>query len=193
MGPAGTVFGAGLNGQFGRRVDGLGRWPANVLHDGSDEVVAAFPSTGASSGRPRNNGEFRSVAKGRDAPHVTQGHEDDGGSAARFFYSAKADAVDRIGSKHPTVKPLDLMRWLVRLVTPPGGVVLDLFAGTGSTGEAALHEGLRAVLIEREAEYRDDIARRMALAHARPERRRAATKIARGASTEAGPLFGGAS
>jgi site-specific DNA-methyltransferase (adenine-specific) len=70
-------------------------------------------------------------------------------------------AADRAGSKHPTVKPLKLMRWLVRLVTPPGGVVLDLFAGTGTIGQAALEEGFRATLIEREAEYQADIRRRI--------------------------------
>jgi DNA modification methylase len=88
----------------------------------------------------------------------------DTGSAARFFYTAKADAEDRLGSKHPTVKPLDLMQWLVRLVTPKGGTVLDPFAGTGTTGEAAWREGCRAILIEREDEYQADIARRMELA-----------------------------
>ena len=80
-------------------------------------------------------------------------HEGDSGSAARFFYTAKADSDDRIGSKHPTVKPLDLMQYLVRLVTPKGGTCLDLFAGTGTTGEAAFREGMKAILIEREAEY----------------------------------------
>jgi DNA methylase len=70
----------------------------------------------------------------------------DSGSAARFYYTAKADDDDRLGSKHPTVKPLDLMQYLCRLVTPPGGTVLDLFAGTGTTGEAAWREGFRAVL-----------------------------------------------
>jgi site-specific DNA-methyltransferase (adenine-specific) len=90
----------------------------------------------------------------------------DSGSAARFFYSAKADAEDRLFSKHPTVKPVDLMRWLVRMVTPPGGTVLDLFAGTGTTGHAALLEGCKAILIEREPEYQADIRRRMSLVFA---------------------------
>jgi DNA modification methylase len=99
----------------------------------------------------------------------------DTGSAARFFYTAKADAEDRLGSKHPTVKPLDLMQWLVRLVTPKGGMVLDPFAGTGTTGEAAWREGCRAILIEREAEYQADIARRMELA-VNPTKRAAVAK-----------------
>jgi site-specific DNA-methyltransferase (adenine-specific) len=85
----------------------------------------------------------------------------DSGTAARFFYCAKADKTDRAGSKHPTVKPIALLRWLVRLVTPPGGTVLDPFAGSGTTGAAALAEGRRAILIEREPEYIADIRRRL--------------------------------
>ena len=137
-----------------------GRWPANILHDGSPEVVAAFPAGG-----------------------------NDSGTAARFFYSAKAGAYDRLKSKHPTVKPVDLMRWLVRLVTPPGGVTLDPFAGTGTTGAAAWLEGFSAVLIEREAEYRADIARRMDLMLAGPEER--ARALAEAAPHDDLPLFGG--
>lgn len=169
--------------------DNLGRWPANVVHDGSDEVVGAFPETGASSSRPRNNGEYKSIAKGLDRAHVTFGHDDPGGSAARFFYSAKAGPDDRLGSKHPTVKPVDLMRWLVRLVTPKGGIVLDPFAGTGSTGLAALREDCRAILIEREAEYREDIARKINLAFV-GEVERASAKPAQ--SSDDLPLFAGA-
>ena len=78
----------------------------------------------------------------------------DSGSAARFFYCAKASKADRDeGNHHPTVKPNALMRWLVRLVTPPNGLVLDPFCGSGSTGKAATLEGFRFVGIEREAEY----------------------------------------
>lgn len=83
-------------------------------------------------------------------------------SVSRLHYSAKAGPDDRYKSKHPTVKPVSLMRWLVRLVTPPGGLVLDPFAGTGSTGIAAIRESMRAILIEREAEYFADIKRRIA-------------------------------
>jgi len=90
---------------------------------------------------------------------------------SRLRYSSKADADDRIGSRHPTVKPLDLMQWLVRLVCPKGATVIDPFAGTGTTGEAAWREGMRAVLIEREAEYQADIRRRMALVMAGPDER----------------------
>jgi site-specific DNA-methyltransferase (adenine-specific) len=83
------------------------------------------------------------------------GHGDSGG-ASRFFYVAKAPARERPkvdGTAHPTVKPLTLMRWLCRLVTPPDGVILEPFAGSGTTVEAALLEGFRVVAIEREAEY----------------------------------------
>ncbi len=139
-----------------------GRWPANLCHDGSPEVVAGFPETTSLGERParRSDVGFHGGGSGTTGDRVVL----DGGSAARFFYTAKADAEDRLGSKHPTVKPVDLMQWLVRLVCPKGGVVLDPFAGTGTTGEAAWREGMRAILIEREEEYREDIARRMELA-----------------------------
>ena len=114
-------------------------------------------------------------------------------SASRFFYSAKANGDDRLGSAHPTVKPLALMQWLVRLVTPPGGLVLDPFGGTGTTAEAAWREGFSAVLIEREAEYQDDIRRRMRYALGGLEERAVAAikeKLKR-KPVDAGPLFGG--
>lgn len=108
----------------------------------------------------------------------------------RLHYSSKADADDRLGSKHPTVKPLDLMRWLVRLVTPPSGLVLDPFAGTGTTGEAAFREGMRAILIEMEQASLDDIARRMGLILAGPaERKRAVAKLKEAGERRDGPLF----
>jgi DNA modification methylase len=75
------------------------------------------------------------------------------GSAARFFYCAKASKADRGENHHPTVKPTDLMRYLCRLVTPPNGIVLDPFNGSGSTGCAAVLEGFQYIGIEREAEY----------------------------------------
>ncbi len=143
--------------------DRTGRWPANLIHDGSEGVIAAFPNapgqmavvTGLEPSSKTNNvyGQFQGRA-------VTP-KRSDSGSAARFFYSAKASKKDRAGSKHPTVKPIALMQYLIRLITPPGGVVLDPFAGTGTTGVAALREGMRAMLIEREAEYRADIHNRL--------------------------------
>jgi DNA modification methylase len=116
-------------------------------------------------------------------------------AAARFFYTSKADQDDRIGSKHPTVKPLDLMQYLVRLICPPKGLVLDPFAGSGTTGEAAFREGMRAVLIECEAEYLKDIERRIELLMAGPDERAFKSQKAKqdGKPIDAGPLFGGKS
>lgn len=139
-----------------------GRWPANICHDGSEEVLAAFPDVGVSTGgqasRASGYGEFGGGSRQTEKRDPGFG---DSGSAARFFYTAKADADDRLGSKHPTVKPVDLMAYLCRLVTPPGGTVLDPFAGSGTTGMACLREGFDCILIEREAEYIADIHRRL--------------------------------
>jgi DNA modification methylase len=92
---------------------------------------------------------------------------------------------------HPTVKPLDLIQYLCRLICPPGGTVLDPFAGTGTTGEAAWREGFEALLIEREVSYCDDIRRRMALALAGPDERARESVKARGRVLSPGPLFDG--
>jgi site-specific DNA-methyltransferase (adenine-specific) len=166
----------------------LGRWPANVCHDGSEEVTEAFAAFGESSStaQPRHNGEFKSVAKGRDLPHTTYGHADTG-SAARFFYSSKANKQDRWGSRHPTVKPAELLKWLVPLVTPPGGLVLDPFAGTGTTGVAALATGRDCILIEREAQYLADIRERLAFYEGGGGHSVQAKNRHR--NTDAGPLF----
>jgi site-specific DNA-methyltransferase (adenine-specific) len=139
----------------------IGRWPANVVHDGSAEVVGLFPDSASRQRTGRRAGKDKGVLGafvGQDS--VVMGH-DDSGSAARYFYCAKASAADRAGSKHPTVKPISLMRWLVRLITPPGGIVLDPFAGSGTTAEAVVREGCSAVLIEQESEYQADIRRRI--------------------------------
>jgi site-specific DNA-methyltransferase (adenine-specific) len=160
-----------------------GRWPANLCHDGSAEVLAAFPNsdgqladvsldapsakTGNVYGKMNRHGEKSADMRYYDRgstnfaalPGMRRG---DSGSAARFFYCAKASKQDRAGSKHPTVKPINLIRWLARLVTPPNGLILDPFAGSGTTGAAAHLEGFRAVLVEREAEYFADIERRLA-------------------------------
>jgi DNA modification methylase len=170
-----------------------GRWPANIVHDGSEEVLAAFPDApGQQRGVGPANGAKDSVhCYGDFGPRAQFDPRGDEGSSARFFYTAKADAEDRLGSKHPTVKPLDLMQWLVRLVTPRGGLVLDPFAGTGTTGEAAWREGMRAVLIEREPEYVTDIARRLDLAD-KPTKRFAVAKTKNNlADASELPLFSG--
>ena len=148
----------------------LGRWPANVIHDGSDEVIAAFPTTTSVGHHPSARGKGGVSTTGhRGQDGLAERHAADSGSAARFFYCAKASRADRAGSKHPTVKPVSLIRYLCRLVTPPGGVVLDPFAGSGTTGQAARDEGFRAVLVEREAEYVADIRRRLGLEPAAAE------------------------
>ena len=166
-----------------------GRWPANLIHDGSEEVLAGFPESNAQKSRANpaaeteKHGIFGVAKKQKNGPEYLG----DSGSAARFFYCAKASKRDRdegldgfavreAGSRHafsglpdqrmdreqerhgarnhhPTVKPTDLMRYLCRLVTPPGGTVLDPFMGSGSTGKAASLEGFKFIGIEREAEY----------------------------------------
>lgn len=174
----------------------LGRWPANFIHDGSQEVLDLFPST-----KPSKSG---GVSYNKDTQHLNgknpqprTGHDDNGGSAARFFYCPKANKADRnegledfeaqynrgsgthnngqgntrlgnaaeraagithvelqkVSNPHPTVKPTDLMRYLCRLVTQPGGVVLDPFMGSGTTGKAAILEGFRFIGCEMDEEY----------------------------------------
>ena len=147
-----------------------GRWPANVMHDGSPEVVAAFPVAPGQRADLAPTGRARpGRVLGDMGPPVARAARGDTGSAARFFYCAKATKADKAGSKHPTIKPVALMQWLCRLVTPPGGVVLDPFAGSGTTGAAAIREGMSAILIEAAEKYVADIHRRVAL-----ERERAA-------------------
>lgn len=168
-----------------------GRWPANVMHDGSEEVVAGFPDAKSGIAVTRNGGgrvfgSERTYSGSSSGIAVPDSGYTDSGSAARFFYCAKAsradreegcdhlparsgaEAVDRdddtaglqspragagrtadtVRNFHPTVKPTDLMRYLCRLVTPPDGLVLDPFCGSGSTGKGALLEGFRFVGID---------------------------------------------
>lgn len=162
-----------------------GRFPANLIHDGSEEVLGLFPQANHKTGGPSAHSiGGKGIYGGGKA--ITPVGYDDQGSAARFFYCAKAskrdrdegldsfeaqrhsDRVNDAGVEgdnprnrtnnarqnfHPTVKPTDLMRYLCRLVTPPGGIVLDPFMGSGSTGKAAKLEGFQFIGIEREAEY----------------------------------------
>jgi site-specific DNA-methyltransferase (adenine-specific) len=137
-----------------------GRFPANIMHDGSPEVEEAFAAFGEKTSgterQPRGTGGIWSGES--NTPCGPQ--YGDSGSVSRFFYNSKASKADRAESKHPTVKPVKLMRYLTRLVTPPGGTVLDPFAGSGSTGQAAIEEGFNVILMERETAYQQDIARR---------------------------------
>lgn len=140
-----------------------GRFPANLIHNGSEEVLEEFAKYGdrkVGDVRPYKN-KNRDSFSGSFPEYKTFERKGDVGTAARFFYSAKSSKRDRCGSKHPTVKPISLMRYLCRLVTPPNGVVLDPFAGTGTTGQAARDEGFHSILIEKEEEYYQDILRRV--------------------------------
>lgn len=143
-----------------------GRWPANICHDGSDEVLAAFPESASARASGNPNNPYRGTNHIATSCGQGDGKETvdyrDTGSTARFFFSAKAGTEDRWGSRHPTVKPVDLIAWLVALVTPPGGTFLDPFAGSGTAAVAALKTGRNAILIEREAGYVADIKQRIA-------------------------------
>lgn len=165
-----------------------GRWPANFIHDGSDEVVGLFPNSNGAGGSVPNvkvTGYGDGIGNGKSiyTPNDRKGFDSGSGSAARFFYCAKAGKRDRnegldsfydkeihrcgagIGqgktpdapsiekNHHPTVKPTDLMRYLCRLITPPNGTILDPFLGSGSTGKAAMYEGFKFVGIELTQEY----------------------------------------
>jgi site-specific DNA-methyltransferase (adenine-specific) len=170
-----------------------GRWPANLIHDGSEDVVGLFPQSKSTGGmRP---GFSTKDGWGRPShadwqPSASQGGFGDSGSAARFYYCPKASKAEReagleemekkeqktlgnfrgtedhspkinIRSRnhHPTVKPIDLMAYLCRLITPPGGTILDPFTGSGSTGVATLREGFKFIGIELNPEYAE-IARK---------------------------------
>jgi len=186
-----------------RPAEALGRWPANLIHDGSEEVLAAFPAApGQKADLCQDNASPRIGRVYEGGPLSRSGEASasngngggvgfkmrpgarrvDAGSAARFFYCAKASRDDRNeglvsgeapavsadatmrdvenadwparnGNHHPTVKPTALMRYLCRLVTPAGGLVLDPFAGSGSTGKAAVLEGFRFIGVEKDATY----------------------------------------
>jgi hypothetical protein len=121
----------------------VGRWPSNVCLD-EDQAAALDEMSGTLTSGKAGGYETR-----QDTPGDT-------GGASRFYYTAKATSAERPrenGIAHPTVKPLSLMRWLVRLVCPPGGTILEPFAGSGTTVEACQLEGFRCIAIEREADY----------------------------------------
>ncbi|PJE24767.1 MAG: hypothetical protein CK431_04500 [Mycobacterium sp.] len=171
---ANSVYGKDDRDRAGSAPHTAGRWPTNVVLDdaAADELdrQSGTLKPGVAIKRNKNPDAYESAAvygKFRQLPTEDMGYGDTGG-ASRFFptfrYTPKAATAERPsadGIAHPTVKPLDLMRWLVRLVTPPGGVILDPFAGSGTTGEACLREGKRCVLVEREADYLPLILRRL--------------------------------
>jgi len=154
---------------FEREIIGtaIGRFPANFIHDGSDEVVALFPeaTTGSAarffycakaSKRDRNEGldgfDIVETQGGGGRPLENYGNDEDSQrlkKAAAAFGAIKAARANH----HPTVKPTDLMRYLCRLITPPAGIVLDPFMGSGSTGKAAVLEGFDFIGIDQSAEY----------------------------------------
>jgi site-specific DNA-methyltransferase (adenine-specific) len=149
--------------------EGLGRFPANILLDAEAGALLDAQSgylDGGSHPTVRNtSGYCGGLAQG-ETGHP--GARMEGGGASRFFYCAKASGEEREGNDHPTVKPVDLMRWLVRLVTRPGGRVLDPFAGSGSTLVAAILEGMTPVGIELLPEHCAIIRRRTAKAAEQP-------------------------
>ena len=143
--------------------DPRGRFPSNVMHDGSDVVKDIFPNTKSSNvSRERKAGtEFGQSSGWNKHNNVDSGlmpaYGDDG-SASRYFYCAKTSKAERNqGTEkknvHPTVKPIKLMKYLCRLITPKGGTILDPFMGSGSTGMAAKEENFDFVGIEKEEEY----------------------------------------
>lgn len=156
-------------GYAGNRVSSSpqGRFPANLIHDGSEEVTSLFPdskSTGGSGEKSKGGLGKQIYGKYALEEHgANSGGLGDSGSASRFFYCAKASKKDRNegcdnledkqNNIHPTVKPTDLMQYLVRLVTPPNGTVLDPFMGSGSTGKACVREGFDFIGIELDEEY----------------------------------------
>jgi len=185
------MFGVGNNNNNNAQIlkdKGLppvGRFPANLIHDGSEEVVGLFPQTKSQQTQFKVKGRSGGILGKEGADRDYLGGFSDSGSASRFFYCAKASKSERnaglegfeekettYGSgggampngndnakktttrnSHPTVKPVALMQYLVRLVTPPQGTVLDPFMGSGTTGIAAKREGFSFIGIEREPEY----------------------------------------
>ena len=158
---SGVSTGATPNGE----ITTLGRWPANIIHDGSDEVVSMFPdATGQQGFVGEKNGDRPSInTYGDFGPRPDTFPRGDSGSAARFFYTAKASQDERgTGNNHPTVKPLDLMRYLCKMLCPPsGGILLDPFMGSGSTIIAGRRFYQHCIGIELEEKYAEIAAKRL--------------------------------
>jgi len=153
----GSPFAAGIHDKekaIKREMPTQGRWPANLIHDGSDEVVEMFPNNVKGGTWNRTAGARPFNNNGNPTKCQTSGSDESIGSAARFFYCAKISKADRgEGNDHPTVKPTELMRHLVRLVCAKGGTVLDPFMGSGSTGKGALLEDCKFIGIDLNADY----------------------------------------
>jgi len=141
------------------RPEQKGRWPANIIHDGSEEVTELFPQTGGRDKRGRCKGTrasgFVDVGSDSGSSEPNASVYGNSGSAARFFYCAKASKRERgTGNRHPTVKPLALMEYLCKLTsTPAAGTILDPFMGSGTTGLAALKTKRPFIGIEQSEEY----------------------------------------
>lgn len=143
--------------------NGKDGYPTNVILDGSGEVIGYFPTAPGQLARartdltPQNNKVYGPLRHGTRHPEP----RNDTGSAARFFYHAKASKADRAGSFHPTVKPIPLIEYLANLSIPAGGFILDPFAGSGTTLQAAINTGRECVGIEMEWEYYCDVRARL--------------------------------
>jgi DNA modification methylase len=169
--PNATMFRTGKPAIRGGPSNDKGRHPANIFHDGSVEVLELFPDSKGQQGDVRGTEQSRTGDENTNCygefNRIPSAKRNDSGSSARFyncfppdeappiFVNKKANKEDRAGSRHPTVKPVSLMQHLIRHITPPGGVVLDPFAGSGTTGEAATREGFDCILMEAEQEYID--------------------------------------
>lgn len=132
----------------------LGRFPANIIHDGSDEVLEVFPDNVKGGTWNNTKGARHFENNGKPTEYTNKGSDNSVGSAARFFYCAKASKSEKgKDNQHPTVKPLELMKYLIKMVAPKGALVLDPFMGSGSTGVAAIQIDRRFIGIEKEPEY----------------------------------------
>jgi DNA modification methylase len=150
-----SLFGMGE----GHKHNTEGRFPANIIFDEEAGKILdkqsgnrkGFASQNCNNQKLYGGNALNKSVTTRDG--FKEGYNDEGG-ASRFFYCPKASKKDRSeGNNHPTVKPTDLCAYLIRLVTPKGGVVLDPFMGSGSMGKAAIREGMNFIGIEREEEY----------------------------------------
>jgi len=150
-----NVYGSGLNNVMTTVTNPTGRFPANLIHDGSDEVLSLFPNS--KSNPHKNKGTNVNTKFGQIKSSVRETTYCDSGSASRFFYCAKASKSERNEGVetnfHPTIKPIALMQYLVKLVSREGATVLDPFMGSGTTGIACKNLSRKFVGIERDTQY----------------------------------------